>query len=91
MINNGTLNNTDTDDFDDEEMYDKASMFRYDEHGNFVEVNMTEERLRKKKEREEKEKKNNNSNNNITKIEDANVDYKNEEEKKNLNKMKKKI
>ena len=85
MINNGTLNNSDTDDFDDEEMYDKSSMFRYDEHGNFVEVNMTEERLRKKKEREEKEKKNNNSNNNITKSEDANVDNKNEEEKNKEN------
>ena len=85
MINNGTLNNSDTDDFDDEEMYDKSSMFRYDEHGNFVEVNMTEERLRKKKEREEKEKKNNNSNNNITKSEDANVENKNEEEKNKEN------
>ena len=89
MINNGTLNNSDTDDIDDEEMYDKASMFRYDEQGNFVEVNMTEERLRKKKEREEKEKKNNNSNNNITKSEDANDGNKNEENKNEEEKNKK--
>ena len=62
MLKNRTYNNSnytesEEDDEDDSYMYDSAFIYKYDENGNFVEVNVTEERLRKRKEREEKKRK----------------------------------
>ncbi len=62
MLKNRTHNNSnytenEEDDEDDSYMYDSAMIYKYDENGNFVEVNVTEERLRKRKEREEKKRK----------------------------------
>ena len=62
MLKNRTYNNSnytesEEDDEDDSYMYDSAFIYKYDENGNFVEVNVTEEKIRKRKEREEKRRK----------------------------------
>jgi len=61
MLRNRTYNNSNftesEEDEDDSFMYDSSVIYKYDENGNFVEVNATEERLRKRKEREEKKRK----------------------------------